>query len=71
MTKIFLIIASMWATTYAGEHVSSITIREMPSMAACELVGKALVSMTTDGPRGPIPYRCVLVPPPAGPGAGP
>ena len=65
MTKIFLVIISMWNTSYLSEQASSVTIREMPSLAACESVGHALVNMSSDGPRGPSRYRCVQVPPEA------
>ena len=47
--KVFLLVMAVWSIDRNGEKITPTMIQEMPSMAACETVAKAIIEMSPNG----------------------
>ena len=46
--KVFLLVMAVWSIDRSGEKITPTMIKEMPDMAACEAVAKAIVEMSSE-----------------------
>ena len=54
--KVFLVVIAVWDMAYIGEQRTPLLVQEMPSMEACQAVGKAIVEMARSK------VQCVSIP---------
>lgn len=53
--KIFLVVVSVWSMAYHGIQQTPALIHEMPSLEACQAVGKSILEMSPDAK-----FACVV-----------
>jgi hypothetical protein len=57
--KVFLVVVALWSMAYRSEQATPLLVQPMPSMEACQAVGRAILEMTRDGTHGGSRFRCV------------
>ena len=47
--KVFLIVMSVWGMAYKGSQITPAMVQQMPDMASCQAVAKAMLEMSSGG----------------------